>query len=94
MGTGTWVMMAEICPTRVRGRAMSWPTVFLWGGTLAVTLTFLSLVNALTAPGALLLYAIVSIAAFLFIWRAVPETKGQTLENIEKWWLNQRQGEA
>jgi len=94
VGTGTWVMMAEICPTRVRGRAMSVATVFLWGGTLVVTLTFLSLVNALTAPGAFLLYAIVSIAAFLFIWRAVPETKGQTLENIEKSWLSQRQRSA
>lgn len=94
VGTGTWVMMAEICPTRVRGRAMSVATVFLWGGTLAVTLTFLSLVNALTAPGAFLLYAVVSVAAFLFIWRAVPETKGQTLENIEKWWLSKRQSAA
>src|ERR1700704_1715188 len=52
VGTGTWVMMSEICPTRVRGRAMSVATVCLWCGTLLVTLTFLSLVNAFTAPGA------------------------------------------
>jgi sugar porter (SP) family MFS transporter len=90
VGTGTWVMMAEICPTRVRGRAMSVATVCLWCGTLLVTLTFLSLVNILTAPGAFLLYAIVSIAAFLFVWCGVPETKGRTLEDIEKWWLVQK----
>lgn len=90
VGTGTWVMMAEICPTRVRGRAMSVATVCLWCGTLLVTLTFLSLVSVLTAPGAFLLYATVSIAAFLFFWRVVPETKGRTLEEIEKWWLTQR----
>jgi sugar porter (SP) family MFS transporter len=89
VGTGTWVMMAEICPTRVRGRAMSVATVCLWCGTLLVTLTFLSLVNLLTAPGAFLLYAAVSIAAFLFFWRAVPETKGRSLEDIEKSWLTQ-----
>jgi sugar porter (SP) family MFS transporter len=48
VGTGTWVLMSEICPTRVRGRAMSVATVFLWCGTLAVTFTFLSLVQVLT----------------------------------------------
>jgi sugar porter (SP) family MFS transporter len=90
VGTGTWVVMSEICPTRVRGRAMSVATVCLWCGTLLVTLTFLSLVNVFTAAGVFLLYATVSIAAFLFVWRKVPETKGRTLEEIEKWWLTQR----
>lgn len=94
VGTGTWVMMAEICPTRVRGRAMSLATVFLWSGTLLVTLTFLSLVNLLTAPGAFLLYAAISIAAFVFVGRMVPETKGRTLEDIDKFWLTQRKSEA
>jgi sugar porter (SP) family MFS transporter len=89
VGTGTWVMMAEICPTRVRGRAMSVATVCLWCGTLLVTLTFLTLVTLFTAPGAFVLYAIISVAAFLFVWRGVPETKGRTLEDIEKWWLTQ-----
>jgi sugar porter (SP) family MFS transporter len=89
VGTGTWVMMAEVCPTRVRGRAMSVATVCLWCGTLLVTLTFLSLVSIFTAPGAFLLYAIISIAAVIFVWRRVPETKGRTLEEIEKWWLTQ-----
>jgi sugar porter (SP) family MFS transporter len=86
VGTGTWVMMAEICPSRIRGRAMSVATIFLWCGTLLVTLTFLSLAKALTAPGTFLLYAAVSIAAFLFVWRLVPETKGRTLEEIDIWW--------
>jgi sugar porter (SP) family MFS transporter len=90
VGTGTWVLMAEICPTKVRGRAMSVATVFLWCGTLLVTLTFLSLVSVFTAAGVFLLYAIVSIAAFVFVWRGVPETKGRTLEEIEQFWLSQR----
>jgi len=90
VGTGTWVLMSEICPTRVRGRAMSVATVFLWCGTLLVTLTFLSLVNLFTAAGVFLLYAIISIAAFLFVWRGVPETKGRTLEEIEKFWSSQK----
>jgi SP family arabinose:H+ symporter-like MFS transporter len=94
VGTGTWVLMAEVCPTRVRGRAMSLATVCLWCGTLLVTLTFLSLVNSLTAPGAFFLYFAISIAAFVFVWRGVPETKGRSLEDIEKWWLTPRKAET
>ena len=90
VGTGTWVLMSEICPTKIRGRAMSLATVCLWCGTLLVTLTFLSLVNLFTAAGVFLLYAVVSIAAFLFVWRGVPETKGKTLEEIEKFWLSRK----
>jgi hypothetical protein len=69
---------------------MSLATVCLWCGTLLVTLTFLSLVTVFTAAGVFLLYAVVCIAAFLFVWRGVPETKGRTLEQIEKFWLSQR----
>jgi sugar porter (SP) family MFS transporter len=87
IGTGTWVLMSEICPNRIRGRAMSIATLFLWCGTLIVTLTFLSLVRVLTAPGAFLLYAVICVAAVLFVKMAVPETKGRSLEEIESWWL-------
>jgi len=87
IGTGTWVLMSEICPNRIRGRAMSIATLFLWCGTLIVTLTFLSLVRVLTAPGAFLLYAVICVAAVLFVKMVVPETKGRSLEEIESWWL-------
>jgi MFS family permease len=87
IGTGTWVLMSEICPTRVRGRAMSIATVFLWCGTLLVTLTFLSLAQLLTMPGAFLVYAVICVAAVLFVTLGVPETKGRTLEEIETEWL-------
>jgi sugar porter (SP) family MFS transporter len=90
IGTGTWVVMSEICPTRIRGRAMAIATVFLWCGTLAVTLTFLSLARVLTAPGAFLLYAVICIAAVLFVGLAVPETKGRSLEDIESCWRTAR----
>jgi sugar porter (SP) family MFS transporter len=87
IGTGTWVLMSEICPTRIRGRAMSIATVFLWCGTLVVTLTFLSLVRVFTAPGDFLPYSLICVAAFLFVRMAVPETTGRSLTQIEHWWL-------
>jgi MFS family permease len=90
IGTGIWVLMSEISPTRVRGRAMSISTVCLWCGTLVVTLTFLSLVRVLTAPGEFLVYAFVCVAAALFAWLGVPETEGRSLEEIDKWWSTGR----
>jgi MFS family permease len=86
MGPGVWVIISELFPTRVRGRAMAIATVFLWAACLLVTLSFLSLMNALTASGTFWLYALLCTFTFLFIWRSLPETKGKTLEEIEKWW--------
>jgi sugar phosphate permease len=82
--------MSEISPSRVRGQAMSISTVCLWCGTLIVTITFLSLVRVLTAPGAFLVYAFVCVVAALFVWLGVPETKGRSLEEIEACWSTGR----
>ena len=86
MGPGVWVIISELFPTSVRGRAMAIATVFLWAACLLVTLSFLSLMNALTPSGTFWLYALLCAFTFLFIWRSLPETKGKTLEEIEKWW--------
>ncbi len=86
MGPGVWVLMAELFPTRVRGRAMAVATVSLWLACLLLTSTFLTLVSAIGAAGTFLLYAGISLISFLFIWRVPPETKGRTLEEIEHFW--------
>jgi MFS family permease len=86
MGPGVWVLMSELFPTRVRGRAMAIATVSLWIACLAVTLTFLSLMNVFTPGGAFWFYGVMCLLTFVFIWKALPETKGKTLEEIEKWW--------
>jgi hypothetical protein len=70
---------------------MSISTVCLWCGTLTVTLTFLTLVRILTAPGAFLAYGFVCVAAALFVWLGVPETKGRSLEEIEVCWSTGRE---
>jgi sugar porter (SP) family MFS transporter len=86
MGPGVWVLMSELFPTRVRGRAMAVATVSLWLGCLLLTSTFLTLVSAIGAAGTFLLYAAISVFSFLFIWRVPPETKGRTLEEIDRLW--------
>ncbi len=86
LGPAVWVLMAEVFPTHLRGRAMSIATISLWIASLALTVTFLSLVTAIGASGTFWLYAVLCLATFLFVWRVVPETKGRSLEQIERMW--------
>jgi SP family arabinose:H+ symporter-like MFS transporter len=86
LGPGVWVIMAELFPTRIRGRAMSVATISLWGACVTLTLTFLSLARAIGPSGAFWVYALMCLATVIFVWRVVPETKGKTLEEIEKLW--------
>jgi MFS family permease len=86
LGPGVWVLLSELFPTGVRGRAMSIATISLWLACSVLTFTFLSLVNAITATGAFWTYGLMSLLTFLFVWRVTPETKGRTLEEIERWW--------
>ncbi|HEY4378710.1 MAG TPA: sugar porter family MFS transporter [Acidobacteriaceae bacterium] len=86
IGPGVWVYTAEIFPTRMRGRATSLATTALWTACLGVTLSFLSIVQALGAPAAFMLYAILSSVTFLFVWKWVPETRGRSLEAIQHMW--------
>jgi sugar porter (SP) family MFS transporter len=86
LGPGVWVVISELFPTRIRGRAMSIATLSLWLACILVTATFLSLVEAFGSTGAFWLYAAMSVLNFLFIWRVMPETKGRSLEEIERSW--------
>ncbi|MCC7175927.1 MAG: sugar porter family MFS transporter [Bryobacterales bacterium] len=89
LGPGVWVVMSEIFPTRVRGRAMSIATISLWVACTALTLTFLSLASAVTITGAFWVYSAMCAVTFLLVWRVLPETKGKTLEEIERRWKRQ-----
>lgn len=88
LGPGVWVLMSELFPTRIRGRAMSIATISLWIACLALTFTFLSLARAITVTGAFWTYAVMCILTFLFVWKVTPETKGKTLEEIERSWMS------
>lgn len=86
LGPGVWVVIAELFPTRIRGRAMSIATLCLWLACILITSTFLTLVEAVGSAGAFWLYAALSVVNFLFIWKVMPETKGRSLEEIERSW--------
>ncbi len=86
MGPGPWLIISEIFPTKVRGRAASIATSTLWTGTLVVTFTFLSLVNVLNLGGTFAIYGALSFVCFFYVWKLVPETKGRTLEQIQEAW--------
>ena len=83
LGPVFWLLIAEIFPLAVRGRAMSLATVANWSFNLIVSATFLNLVGAVGSAGAFLVYGVLSLVALAFIALIVPETKGRSLEQIE-----------
>jgi len=86
LGPVFWLMLSEIYPLRIRGRAMSVGTIANWSANLVVALSFLTLTQVLGKPATFWLYGVVSIGAWLFAFYMVPETKGRSLEEIEAHW--------
>ncbi|HYW46395.1 MAG TPA: sugar porter family MFS transporter [Bryobacteraceae bacterium] len=86
MGPGVWVVLSEIFPTSIRGRAMSIATISLWIACMLITLTFLSLAKAISISGAFWVYGVMCAATLVFLHKFTVETKGKTLEQIEKEW--------
>src|SRR6266436_6241442 len=86
LGPIFWLLIAEIYPLRIRGLAEGTAATFNWGSNFIVSLTFLTLVEKLGASSTFLLYALASVASWLFAYYLVPETKGRTLEQIEAFW--------
>jgi SP family arabinose:H+ symporter-like MFS transporter len=82
-----WLIASEIYPTTVRAQAMSLATLMVWATDFLVTMTFLSLVEALGPRRSFWVYAAACAAAVIFSLKMVPETKGRTLEEIETSWI-------
>ncbi len=93
VGPVTWVILSEIFPTRIRGRAMGVATVFLWLANYIVTQTFTMmdenpwLIEKFHRGFPFWIYGVFCVALLVFVWRFVPETKGKTLEEIERRWM-------
>ena len=86
LGPVFWLVLSEIYPLRLRGRAMSVGTTANWGANLIVAATFLTLTQVLGSSWTFWLYAGVSVVSWLFAFFLVPETRGKTLEEIEAHW--------
>ncbi len=90
-GPVTWVLLSEIFPNSIRG-AMSVPVATLWISNLIVSWTFpmmndnVWLTSKFNHGFSYWIYGIVCFAALLFVWKFIPETKGKSLEEIEKFW--------
>lgn len=87
LGPVVWVILSEIYPTRIRGRAMSIATVAVWIGTAAIgQLIPLSLDN-LGPNFTFWIFAMFCLPTLFIGWKLLPETKERTLEDIERYWL-------
>ncbi len=86
-----WVVISEIFPNRIRGAAVSIAVLFLWIACTVLTLTFPYLNRLLGSYGTFWLYGIVCVAGFFFVYKLLPETKGKTLEAIERELVLQQQ---
>jgi sugar porter (SP) family MFS transporter len=88
----TWVLLSEIFPNKVRGQAMSVATFALWFACAVLTISFPFLNKAFGTSGTFGLYSIICIAGFFFILKKLPETKGKSLEQIERELTGKQQG--
>ena len=84
LGPITWVLISEIFPNRVRAVAVATATFFLWIGSFTLTLSFPLLNSGLGTSGTFWIYTAICVAAFIYLRRAMPETKGKSLEELEK----------
>ncbi|HEX6803355.1 MAG TPA: sugar porter family MFS transporter [Terriglobales bacterium] len=82
----TWVVISEVFPNRIRGRAMAIAVTALWMASFILTYTFPLMNRGLGPAKTFWIYAGICVAGFLFIKARLPETKGRTLEEIESSW--------
>ena len=84
LGPVTWTLLAEIFPHRIRGVAMAVCTFALWTGCCTLTFSFPSMNATLGSSGTFWIYSAICISAFTFLFRRLPETKGKSLEQLER----------
>uniref|UniRef100_A0A8C0U820 Solute carrier family 2, facilitated glucose transporter member 10 n=1 Tax=Cyanistes caeruleus TaxID=156563 RepID=A0A8C0U820_CYACU len=91
-GPMTWLVLSEIYPAGIRGRAFAFCNSFNWAANLLISLSFLDLIDAIGFSWMFLLYGLMGVMAVVFIYLFVPETKGQSLEEIDQQFCRKRRG--
>jgi MFS transporter, SP family, major inositol transporter len=84
IGTVVWLLLSEIFPLSIRGFAMGIAVFVLWCTNAVISFLFPLLNSALGSTGTFLLFVAVNVGSWVFVRRAVPETKGTTLEELEE----------
>ena len=84
-GPITWVLISEIFPNQIRGRAVAIAVAFQWAANYFISSTYPAMMEY---SGAMTygFYGLMSILSAIFVWKMIPETKGKTLEDLEKLW--------
>jgi sugar porter (SP) family MFS transporter len=83
LGIAIWLVNSEIFPNNVRGKAASFGIVTHWGMNLVVSISVLTLISTIGAPGTFWLYGVMGVLCLVYLYRWLPETKNRTLEEIE-----------
>jgi sugar porter (SP) family MFS transporter len=88
MGPIKWVFMSEVFPTRIRGRAVAITSLTVWASDAIVNQLFPMVRDSWGKDMTFYVFAAILIPQFYFVWKLMPETKGRTLEEIEKSWTS------
>jgi major inositol transporter-like SP family MFS transporter len=83
IGTCVWLLLSEIFPMAIRGFAMGIAVFALWTVNAAISFLFPILVVALGSTGTFAVFVLVNVASLVFVSKFVPETMGQSLEELE-----------
>lgn len=86
IGVVIWVYLSEIFPTKVRGQALSVATMVLWLGNVILTQFFPIMMEAF-GGSTFYIFSIICLISFIFFFLMIKETKGLSLEQIEKIWI-------
>jgi SP family arabinose:H+ symporter-like MFS transporter len=89
-GVACWVIISEIYPTKVRGRGMSIATTALWLVGYLGNQLFPTMQKSLGSDGTFWCFAVGALLTIVLVSLLVPETKGQSLEEITQFWTSQR----
>ncbi len=84
LGPALWVVVSEIFPNRLRSKGMSLALVALWSACTIVSVVFPVMLDALNGATTFMVFALICLVNLWYVWRYVPETKGKTLEELEK----------
>ena len=84
LGPALWVVVSEIFPNRLRSKGMSVALVALWTSATIVAIVFPVMLEKLDGAATFMIFALICLGSLLYTWKYVPETKGKSLEELEK----------